>query len=148
MLEVRENAPGMLQVLGSVDLTSVSDLRENLVSAVDRAVTDGLPVLTIDLSGAEMVDAAGLGVLLGAHRRARRGGSSLRLVRLTPELHRVLLVSRLYRVLDIEPDDIEPDDAGSGAAGTARAETGTSAPAESVPEPRGETSNRRPLTPS
>jgi anti-anti-sigma factor len=102
VLEVREIAPGLLQVSGTVDLTTVAEFRTKLGDCVDRAVDDGMPVVSIDLHGMECVDAAGLGVLLGAHRRAGRRGSRLRLTRLSPALSRVLLVSRLYRVLDIE----------------------------------------------
>ena len=102
MLDVREIAPGLVAVSGTVDLTSVAELREKLGEAVERAIHDGMPTLSVDLHEVDLVDAAGLGVLLGAHRRARRGGARLRLVRLSPELSRVLLVSRLYRVLDVE----------------------------------------------
>jgi anti-anti-sigma factor len=129
LLEVRENVPGVLQVIGSVDLGTVGDLREKLLSAVDRAVADEMPVLSLDLSEAELIDAAGLGVLLGAHRRARRGGSRLRLVRLSADLQHVLLVSRLYRVLDVENAEGPPP----------------SAPADSVPAPRADSNDRRPL---
>lgn len=120
MLEVREVAPGLISVVGSVDLTSVAELRTQLAGAVDRAVAEGMPALSVDLSAVQLMDAAGLGALLGAHRRARRGGSSLRLVRLGDELSRLLLVSRLYRVLDIT-----------------EAPTAVEAPADVVPHPRG-----------
>lgn len=131
MLEVREDVPGVLQVIGSVDLATVADLRQKLVTAVDRAVTNGTPMLSLDLSEAELIDAAGLGVLLGAHRRARRGGSRLRLVRVRPQLQHVLLVSRLYRVLDIDAGE----DPAPAATVSARA----------VPGPRGESPERHPI---
>jgi anti-anti-sigma factor len=130
MLEVRDNVPGVLQVVGSVDLGTVSELREKLLAAVERAVADAVPMLSVDLSGADLIDAAGLGVLLGAHRRARRGGTRLRLVHLSPQLQHLLLVSRLYRVLDID----NRDTALPGA------------PADGVPEQRAEASEGRPLT--
>lgn len=133
MLEVREDVPGVLQVIGSVDLATVADLREKLLAAVDRALVDAMPVLSLDLSDAELIDATGLGVLLAAHRRARRGGSQLRLIRLNPDLQRVLLVSRLYRVLDVETDENPPP-------------AGRSVPADAVPGPREESGERRPLT--
>ncbi|HSP38774.1 MAG TPA: STAS domain-containing protein [Frankiaceae bacterium] len=128
MLEVREIAPGLLQVVGSVDLTTVSVFREKLGDAVDRAEADGMPVLSVDLHAVEFLDAAGLGVLFGAHRRARRGGGQLRLTRLTPELRQTMLVSRLYRVLDIE--------------------YGTPSIPDSVPTPRPSGDERRPLASS
>jgi anti-sigma B factor antagonist len=133
VLEVRETAPDLVEVDGSVDLATVSELREKLGKAVDRAVADGIPILSVDLHAAELADAAGLGVLLGAHRRARRGGSGLRLIRLSPDLSKMLLVSRLYRVLDIGPGGPSAD---------------RSAPVESVPAPRGSLRDRPPLASS
>lgn len=144
MLEVRPSGPGVLQIIGSVDLATVADLREKLSAAVDRAIADALPMLSVDLSDTEMVDAAGLGVLLGAHRRARRAGTRLRLVRLNPELSHLLLVSRLYRVLDVE--GVQPAvSTGEGVEGPSHL---PSAPADSVPEPRRGAAEHRPLTSS
>jgi anti-anti-sigma factor len=137
VLEVRETAPGLLQVEGHVDLTNVSELRDKLVAAVDRAVAAGMPILSVDLHAAQMDDASGLGVLLGAHRRARRGGSRLRLVRLSPELSELLLVSRLYRVLDIEPTDVD-----------LTSTPGASAAEHAVPNPRHGSSGFRPYASS
>jgi anti-anti-sigma factor len=134
VLEVREIAPGLVQVVGRVDLTTVAGLRERLGEAVDRAIADQMPILSVDLQAVQMVDATGLGVLLGAHRRARRGGSRLRLVRLSPELSQLLLVSRLYRVLDIEHTAM----AGMGTKGERAARS-------AVPEPRQESSDSRPV---
>jgi anti-anti-sigma factor len=101
MLDVREVAPDRLCVVGTVDLISGAQLRVRLHEAVERALAAGQPVLEVDLSNATFADASGLGILLGAHRRARRGGLRLRLMRPSPEFSRVLLVSRLYRVLDV-----------------------------------------------
>jgi anti-anti-sigma factor len=106
MLEVRESAPNHLSVVGTVDLVSGAALRVALHEAIERAVSAGVPVLHVDLHDVEFVDAAGLGILLGAHRRARRGGLRFRLVRPSPELARVLLVSRLYRVLDVQGGEV------------------------------------------
>ena len=101
MLEVRESGPDHLAVVGTVDLVSGAALRLALNEAVERAMSAGVPALEVDLHDVDFVDAAGLGILLGAHRRARRAGVRLSLVRPSPEFARVLLVSRLYRVLDV-----------------------------------------------
>lgn len=140
MLEVRDIAPGELQVVGTVDLTTVAVFRERLGEAVRRAVADGSPVLTVDLAGAELTDATGLGVLLGAHRRARRGGGRLRLVRLDERLSTLLLVSRLYRVLDV--DHAGDSDHPGGNDHSAPAPEGPPAPVRAVP------TARRPVLPA
>jgi anti-anti-sigma factor len=102
MVDVREVEPGLVAIAGTVDITSASSLRTALTGAVERALADGRAVLAVDLHELEFVDAAGLGVLLGAHRRARRGGCRVRLVRVPADIARVLVVTRLYRLFDVE----------------------------------------------
>jgi anti-sigma B factor antagonist len=111
VLDVREISPGLMAVAGRVDLSTVAEFRARLGAAVDRAAGAGTPVLALDLHGVDLVDATGLGVLLGAHRRARRDGIRLRLVRPSAELCEKLLVSRLYRVLDVEYSAPRPREA-------------------------------------
>jgi anti-anti-sigma factor len=48
------------------------------------------------------MDATGLGVLVGAHRRAQKLGRRLVLRGVSPRLARLLLATRLHRVLTLE----------------------------------------------
>ena len=59
-----------LVVGGRLDVRSAADARTVLHSAVD----DGVGDLVLDLSELDSWDATGLGVIMGAHRRAGRGG--------------------------------------------------------------------------
>jgi anti-sigma B factor antagonist len=96
---VREDSAGQqISLSGKVDVTTVADLRSVLHNAID--VGDG--ELRIDVSTLELVDAAGLGVLLGAHRRAQRAGRTLVLVGVPDDLSRLLFKTRLYRVLNVD----------------------------------------------
>jgi anti-sigma B factor antagonist len=82
-------------VTGRLDVHTVADVRLLLHAALDRGRGD----LMVHLAGAEVHDATGLGVLVGAHHRARRAGRRLVLVDVSPRLDRLLRVSRLHRVL-------------------------------------------------
>ena len=144
MLEVRESSPAHLSVIGTVDLVSGAVLRVALHEAVERAISAGVSTLEVDLHDVEFVDAAGLGILLGAHRRARRGGVRLSLVRPSPEFARILLVSRLYRVLDVQGCEVS-DTTRSAAGG----DGAISIPSEQgVPQPRDRDVDDSQLTPS
>ena len=46
-------------------------------AALHRAIDAGTGDLVVDLTQVELVDATGLGVLLGAHRRAKQQGRRL-----------------------------------------------------------------------
>lgn len=83
---------------GRLDVRTVADVRAALHSAIDS----GTGPLVLDMSRAEVADATGLGVLVGAHRRAGRAGRSLVLRQVSPKLARLLLATRLHRVLKVE----------------------------------------------
>lgn len=63
-----------LVVGGRLDVRSAADARSVLHTAVD----DGIGDLVLDLSELDSWDATGLGVIMGAHRRAGRCGQPAR----------------------------------------------------------------------
>lgn len=99
-------APGtnVVRLSGTLDVSTVHDVR----LAVHAALDDGTGDLFVDLGEVEMLDATGLGMLVGAHRRAGRSGRRLVLRNLSPQLVRLLRVSRLNRILVVEPADQLP----------------------------------------
>lgn len=89
-------APGQhLQFSGRLDVHTATDLRFALVTAV----ATGTGELVVDLSQVQALDASGLGVLVGAHRRADRAGRTLVLTDCSAAVVRVLFLTRLERVL-------------------------------------------------
>jgi anti-anti-sigma factor len=87
-----------LVVGGRLDVRSAADARTVLHSAVD----DGVGDLVLDLSELDSWDATGLGVIMGAHRRAGRCGRRLVLRDVPPQMQRLLVATRLHRILAIE----------------------------------------------
>ena len=92
--------PGRVVALsGRLDVAAAADVRLLLVEALAAGEGD----LVLDLSGLVVLDAPGLGVLVGAHRRALRVGRSLVLRDVPDPVARLLFLSRLDRVLRVEP---------------------------------------------
>ena len=85
----------VLVLRGRLDVRVTADVRLALADAVAHGSGD----LVLDVSALDGVDATGLGVLVGAHRRAGRSGRSLVLRDVPPSLSRALLRTRLARVL-------------------------------------------------
>ena len=81
-----------------LDVSTATDARLLLHRAVDAGIGD----LVVDMARLEVLDASGLGVLIGAHRRAMRSGRRLFLRNVPPPVMRVLWVTRLQRVLLVE----------------------------------------------
>lgn len=91
--------PGELLILrGSLDAGSVADVRQVLHAALDCGTGD----LVVDLGDVLLVDGTGLGLLVGAHRRAGRCGRRLVLRRVPDRVERLLMLTRLHRVLRVE----------------------------------------------
>lgn len=88
----------MVELGGRLDARHAAAARETLHAAIAAGTGD----LVVDLSGIELIDATGLGVLVGAHRRARLDGRDLVLRGVPPRVGRLLARTRLARVLTVE----------------------------------------------
>lgn len=90
--------PDELRVAGRLTVHTAADVRLLVHAAIDSGSGD----LVLDLAEVDGADTTGLGVLVGAHRRAGRCGRRLVLRNVPPPLDRMLTVTRLRRILHIE----------------------------------------------
>lgn len=91
-------AAGSFALAGRLDVRSAADIRQALHEAVDSGEGD----LVLDLKGIDSWDATGLGVIMGAHRRANRLHRRLVLREVPHQMMRLLVSTRLHRILAIE----------------------------------------------
>ena len=82
-----------------VDVTTSGDVRYALQVAIDAALT---PDVVVDCSHLDVVDVAGLGVLVSAHRRARSSGHRLVFADPPQRIIRLFAVTRLHRILHLD----------------------------------------------
>jgi anti-sigma B factor antagonist len=83
---------------GRLEAGSVGDVR----LALHEALARGSGELFLDLTDVDVADATGLGVLVGAHRRAERLERHLILTGVGPRLERLLRMTRLHRILRVQ----------------------------------------------
>ena len=83
---------------GRLDGRSAGEVRDTLHAVLGA----GSGRLVVDLTGVELLDATGLGVLAGAHRRARQSGRELVLRGASIRVGRLLRLTRLDRVIPLE----------------------------------------------
>lgn len=94
-----------VSVEGRLDVRTAADARRHLHVAVDQGDGD----LVLDLARLAAWDATGLGVIMGVHRRAGRCGRRLVLRDVPTPLQRVLIATRLHRILSFEGEsDVLP----------------------------------------
>lgn len=88
-----------VRVGGRLDARSVAEVRDTLHQAIDA----GCGRVVIELPDAEIGDATALGLLVGAHHRARRIGRELVVGEVSERTARLLRMSHLDRVLGQPP---------------------------------------------
>lgn len=86
---------------GRLDVRNVAEARNVLNAAIEGGDGD----LVVDLAELDSWDLAGLGVLMGAHRRAGQHGRRLVLRGVPPRLQRLLVAAGLHRVLAVIGND-------------------------------------------
>ena len=86
----------LVTVAGEADFASVAGLRERLFG-----LTDTSRPLVVDLDRVSFIDAAGLGVLAGAARRAAAHGGRLAVVCARPRIRRLFRVTGLDQAVPL-----------------------------------------------
>lgn len=84
---------------GRLDVRTAPIARALLAELVESGEGDVL----VHVGALEIWDASGLGVLVGAHRRARRTGRRLVLTEVPPRQLRLLRATKLHRLITLEP---------------------------------------------
>ncbi len=92
---------------GEIDVAAAPSLREHLVELIG----DGATKVVLDIEAVDFIDSTGLGVLVGAIRRARTAGGDLRLVCTNTRILKVFDVTGLDEVFTIGAtvDDVIAD---------------------------------------
>ncbi|MBB2890279.1 STAS domain-containing protein [Flexivirga oryzae] len=86
-----------LAVRGELNVHTVADVRAALSGAID----DGVGDLVLHLGQAEIGDATGLGVIVGAHHRALRADRRLVLADASLRLERLMRATGLHRIIPL-----------------------------------------------
>ncbi len=102
----------VLAARGEIDVAAAPELRERLVDLVE----DGRTKLVVDLEDVDFIDSTGLGVLVGAVRRARAAAGDVRLVCTNSRLLKVFDVTGLddvFHISETVDDAVEADTDGN-----------------------------------
>ena len=93
--EVIVHAGPAVVIRGEIDICSSAQLREQLLSVIRR---HGARVV-LDLAEVTFIDCAGISTLLAARRQALLEGGSLRVLRASPRVRRIIALTRLDPLL-------------------------------------------------
>jgi|RhiMethySRZTD1v2_1073278.scaffolds.fasta_scaffold1426819_2 anti-sigma B factor antagonist len=103
-VEVDRPEPGvvLLTASGDLDAYTAPGLRTRLHEAIEG--DEDAELVVVDLAKATFIDSAGLGALIGAHRRILERGGRLRIVRPPALVARAFELTGLDEVLDMRDD--------------------------------------------
>ncbi|KTR86336.1 STAS domain-containing protein [Leucobacter chromiiresistens] len=87
----------VISITGRLTATGAPLLR----NAVSDLVDSGTARIVVDLAHTEFVDSSGLGALIGGLKRARVAGGDLRIAAVPEQVHAVLRLTNLDRVLSL-----------------------------------------------
>jgi anti-sigma B factor antagonist len=97
-ISVRDDAgTPMVIVQGEVDVATAPALRDELYRLLER----GGQEIVVDLSSMDFIDSTGLGVFVGALKRAREGGGGIELRGLKPSARKVFEITGLSSAFTI-----------------------------------------------
>ena len=95
------SAHTVLEVGGEVDVYTAPKLRERIAELLDG----GIGAVVVDLGRVDFMDSTGLGVLVGAWRKARASGASFGVVCGKESLLKIFRITALDQVLPLYPID-------------------------------------------
>jgi len=123
-----------VEVAGELEMHSAPHLRQELLQACEGSE----PRVLVDLSGLSFIDSTGIGVLVGALKRARENGGSLVLVCASERIRRVFEITGLLQALPLyasKPEALEAlvraSSASTASASTVSASTVSASAQES-----------------
>jgi anti-sigma B factor antagonist len=96
VIEDNEHAIPLLRLFGGLDISTVGQLRERLIGALERDIL----ALALDLSQVSFVDSSGLGTLLAGKKRALEKNMSFFLVDCPTPLQSLIALVGLDQVID------------------------------------------------
>lgn len=94
---VHEGDSCVVTVGGEVDIYTSPALK----AALAAAAADGCRLMVVDLDKVAFIDSSGLGVLVGALRRAREAGGDLRVVSGNETVERIMRITGLDKVFSL-----------------------------------------------
>lgn len=96
----QEKGATVVEVRGRMILQYGSGLHDE----VKRLVQDGARRFVVDLAGVDYIDSFGLGQMVGCMKSVREQQGKVRFAGLSDKVSKLIELSAVYKILDIDPD--------------------------------------------
>jgi anti-anti-sigma factor len=96
----QKDSRAVIRPEADVVAASVADLRSRMRGLIGAGVRD----LVVDLSAVQMVDSAGLGLLISAHNSLRKAGGHISVVHASPDVYELFRTMRIHQHFSVSGD--------------------------------------------
>ena len=96
----QKDSRAVIRPEADVVAASVADLRSRMRGLIGAGVRD----LVVDLSAVQMVDSAGLGLLISAHNSLRKAGGHISVVHASPDVYELFRTMRIHQHFSVSAD--------------------------------------------
>ena len=100
VLATQTDSRAVIRPEADVVAASVADLRSRMRDLIGAGVRD----LIVDLSAVQMVDSAGLGLLISAHNSLRKAGGHISVVHASPDVYELFRTMRIHQHFSVSAD--------------------------------------------
>jgi anti-anti-sigma factor len=97
---IQTDSRAVIRPEADVIAASVADLRSRMRDLIGAGVRD----LVVDLSAVQMVDSAGLGLLISAHNSLRKAGGHISVVHASPDIYELFRTMRIHQHFSVSGD--------------------------------------------
>lgn len=96
--EIREKKGVIISVDGKIDTNGTESLREKIRESLDDV---DLSHVVLDLAKCDFITSVGLGMLVGAHKKANAIGKKLTFVQLHKNIESIFRITNLYTFFNV-----------------------------------------------
>lgn len=93
-----DGGTAVIALVGELDVAGAPRVRQAVVDVLDADIER----VVVDLSGLSFIDSTGLGVLVGAYKRARAVGADFAVARPSTAVARVFQIAGIDKILPVE----------------------------------------------
>jgi stage II sporulation protein AA (anti-sigma F factor antagonist) len=103
VIETERIGPNLIvEIDGELDLKTSPAFREVVDDKLNHY--ESIKHLILDLGKVSFIDSSGLGVILGRFKRLNQQGGKISAVNVSAQIHRILQLSGLLKIMDIYDD--------------------------------------------
>jgi anti-sigma B factor antagonist len=99
MIEISKNGD---QFIIKPDMDVVASMASEFRSKLQELIQESPKILVIDLSGVEMVDSVGIGIIIATHNSLNKSGGKLRVTNVADDILTLFTTMRLNHHFTIE----------------------------------------------